>query len=180
MLTNSVGASSPVGCIVAREPEAAGDSVLPSGTNGLQARQEARDFRRGVRRLVPCQKECASEKVSLSSDGRKSKRVTGLSSEAAGLRSEFFKPSGKPSTSRISLLRQGKARCALSSSRSLSPLQKCRPLRSRHLFRGRAERRDCFLRCTPGADSHSGIAPLPVMPGLDAPGTSVRPLRLRD
>ena len=31
--------------------------------------------------------------------------------------------------------------------RSLSPLQKCRPLRSRHLFRGRAERRDCFLRC---------------------------------
>ena len=114
MLTNSVGASSPVGCIVAREPEAAGDSVLPSGTNGLQARQEARDFRRGVRRLVPCQKECASEKVSLSSDGRKSKRVTGLSSEAAGLRSEFFKPSGKPSTSRISLLRQGKAQSALS------------------------------------------------------------------
>ena len=35
----------------------------------------------------------------------------------------------------------------MSSSRSLSPLQKCRPLRSRHLFRGRAERRDCFLRC---------------------------------
>ena len=35
------------------------------------------------------------------------------------------------------------------------PLQKCRPLRSRHLFRGRAERRDSGLRCTPATDSPS-------------------------
>ena len=40
-------------CFVTREPEAAGNFVLPSGAYGLQARQEARDFRRGVRVSVP-------------------------------------------------------------------------------------------------------------------------------
>ena len=41
-------------CFVAREPEAAGNFVLPSGAYALQARQEARDFRRDVRESVPC------------------------------------------------------------------------------------------------------------------------------
>ena len=63
-------------------------------------------------------------------------------------------------------------------------------LHSAHLFRGRAERRVCFLRrlrsyLTPALRTQTRTAeslrkaPLPVMPGLDAPGTSVRPLRLR-
>ena len=72
--------------------------------------------------------------------------VASLSSEAAGLRSAFFKPSGKPSTSRTPSSGKVRRIAPCRSSRSLSPLQKCRPLRSRHLFRGRAERRDCFLR----------------------------------
>ncbi len=120
--------------------------------------------------------------------------VASLSSEAAGLRSEFFKPSGKPSTSRISLLRQGKARCALSFITLAFSSPEVRgialTLHSAHLFRGRAERRDCFLRrlrsfLTPALRAQTRTAeslrkaPLPVMPGLDAPGTSARPLRQR-
>ena len=116
--------------------------------------------------------------------------VASLSSEAAGLRSAFFKPSGKPSTSRTPSSGKVRRIAPCRSSRSLSPLQKCRPLRSRHLFRGRAERRDCFLRrlrsfLTPALRAQTRTAeslrkaPLPVMPGLDAPGTSARPLRQR-
>ena len=36
----------------ARSVEAAGDNVPPSGTNGLQVRREAQDFRRGMRDVV--------------------------------------------------------------------------------------------------------------------------------
>ena len=190
MLTNSVGASSTVGCFVVREPEAAGDGVLPSGANGLQARQEARDFRREVRGFVPCQKVSAKETLCLSSDGRKSETVASLSSEAAGLRSEFFRPSGKPSTSsspssgkvrRVApcvhharfLLSRSVLHCADASFRTPLPRAsgKARLLPALPAFVPHSG--------TPGADSLSGIAPLPVMPGLDAPGTSVRPLRLR-
>ncbi len=95
MLSCLVCASSGVGGLVSREPEAAGGSVLPSGANGLQARQEARDFRRRLRGLVSCQKVSAQDAVCLSSDGRKSERAASLSSEAAGLLRDFFKHSSK-------------------------------------------------------------------------------------
>ena len=116
--------------------------------------------------------------------------VASLSSEAAGLRSEFFKPSGKPSTSRPPssgkvrrrapclhharfLLSRSVLHCADASFRTPLPRAsgKARLLPASPAFVPHSG--------TPGADSHSGIAPLPVMPGLDAPGTSVRPLRLR-
>ena len=63
------------------------------------------------------------------------------------------------------------------------PLQKCRPLRSRHLFRGRAERRDSGLRCTPATHSPNKVSrsctPRLFVSGLDAPEGSLSALRLR-
>ncbi len=161
MLSCLVSASSDVGCLAHREPEAAGDSVLPSGANGLQARQEARDFRRRLRGLVSCQKVSAQDAVCLSSDGRKSERAASLSSEAAGLLRDFFKPSSGALDFKNSLRRLGKARCALSSSRSLLPLQKCASFRGRAIAHTSSEgKRKCetasCVACVRSSLRHSG------------------------
>ena len=120
-------------------------------------------------------------RVSLSSDGRKSERVASLSSEAAGLRSEFFKPSGKPSTSRTPT--SGKVR------RAAPYAHHARFLLSRSVVHfvpdtsSEGERKgetasSVPLRAQTRTAESLRNAPLPVVPGLDAPGTSVRPLSL--
>ena len=89
--------------------------------------------------------------------------VASLSSEAAGLQSEFLKPAGKPFGIRNSLLRQGKAQSALSLLRSLSPLQKCAALRFRFIphTSSEGERKGETASYVPqAADSRSGIAAL--------------------
>ena len=51
MLTNSLSAND-LRVPLARSVEAAGNSEPPSGTNGLQVRREAQDFRRGDVKVI--------------------------------------------------------------------------------------------------------------------------------
>ncbi len=79
------------------------------------------------------------------------------------------------------LLGKARLRCAFVHTARYSSAEVCcisLSLHSAHLFRGRAERRDSGLRCTPATDSPlSGVASRRPMSGLDAPEGSLSALR---
>ena len=89
MLTSSLSAKV-LRITFARKDEAAGNNGLPLGTNALQVRREAQDFRRempnaALRRNL----NVFSEDVS-SLRAESPKRIASLSSEAAGLLQSFI------------------------------------------------------------------------------------------
>ena len=74
-----------------RKDEAAGNDGLSSGTNGLQVRRKAQDFRRWVRRACSSN-ECqyVREWLFLLRGPKVRKGIASLSSEAAGLLQSFI------------------------------------------------------------------------------------------
>ena len=74
----------------ARKDEAAGNNGLPLGTNALQVRREAQDFRRGKRRYVLRRNLNVFSKDVSSSRAESPKRIASLSSGAAGLLQSFI------------------------------------------------------------------------------------------
>ena len=123
--------------------------MLPSGAYGLQARQEARDFRRDVRESVPCRECCGIARVRASNQGRKSDGLPALAAKLRACRVSSSSlraspsASGTPSSGKVRRRRLESMTLAFS-----SPDVCCiaLTLHSAHLFRGRAERRDCVLR----------------------------------
>ena len=123
--------------------------MLPSGAYALQARQEARDFRREVRESVPCWECVRQGEDSASFDGRKSDGLPALAAKLRACRVSSSSlraspsASGTPSSGKVRRKRLESMTLAFS-----SPEVCCiaLALHSAHLFRGRAERRDSVLR----------------------------------
>ena len=74
----------------ARSVEAAGNNEPPSGTNGLQVRQEAQDFCRGKRNVDALFNLNMFRKDVTSLKAKSPKGIASLSSEAAGLLQSFI------------------------------------------------------------------------------------------
>ena len=74
----------------ARKDEAAGNNGLPLGTNALQVRRDAQDFRRGKRRYVLRRNLNVSSKDVSSLRAESPKEIASLSSTAAGLLQSFI------------------------------------------------------------------------------------------
>ena len=89
MLTISLSAK--VLCItLARKDEAAGNNGLPLGTNGLQVRREAQDFRRGKSDAALRGNLNVFNKDVSSLRAESPKGIASLSSTAAGLLQSFI------------------------------------------------------------------------------------------
>ena len=89
MLTISLSANG-LRITLARSVEAAGNSEPPSGTNGLQVRREAQDFRRGKSDAALRGNLNVFNKDVSSLRAESPKGIASLSSEAAGLLQSFI------------------------------------------------------------------------------------------
>ena len=89
MLTISLGAKR-LRISFARSVEAAGNNEPPSGTNGLQVRQEAQDIWRGMRNIDALFNLNVFRKVVASLRAKSPKGIASLSSTAAGLLQSFI------------------------------------------------------------------------------------------
>lgn len=109
-----------------RSVGAAGDIELPSGANGLQARQGVQDSRREVQSRVLQLHLVRKIHHHPLKDCRKSERVASLSSTAAGLLRDFFKSSSRALNFKKSLRRQGISfrRCVIDRSHPLTVCQR--------------------------------------------------------